>query len=90
MNDETGRFVYDRQVLVLVHETERDDGRLDGTWWLVLGKANSDALPSGEHPRSASGLSVDRDALVGHEAGSLGARQPKLIGEKTIQTLGLG
>jgi hypothetical protein len=77
-------------MLVLVHETERDDGRLDGPGWLVLGKANSDALPPGEHPRSASGLSVNSDALIGNEAGGLGARQPKLIGEKTIQTLGLG
>ena len=89
MNHQTGGLVDDGEILVLEHERERDGGGLERTRRFVIRHPDDDDFAAGEEAGSASDLAIDRHSLVGHQAGSLGAGDGHLIGEKAVEALGL-
>jgi hypothetical protein len=89
VNYQTGRLIDDGQVLILEHEGERNGGWLEGTRWLFGGKLDRHSLTAREEPGRAGRLAVDRDQLVGDEAGSLGAGDAQLVGEEPVEAFGL-
>ena len=88
MNDETGRLVDDREVLVLEEYVERDGGGLKGAGRLVLGEPDDDGIAAGEQSGCAGRCPIHRHRAVGDQPGRLGAGKPQLIGEEAVEPLG--
>lgn len=89
VNDQSGGFVYDGEVFVFEDQREGNSGGPDGAGRLVRRDLNGDALSSGQEPRRAGRLPFNRDEFAGHQASRLSSGQPHLVGQETIQPLGL-
>src|SRR5437763_1331106 len=91
MHDQARRLVEDGEVLVFIGEREIAVGGGVAPGRRLLGRQlhghHGAAL---QLDRGAQRAPVTRDVFVGDEAGGDGAGQRELIGEETVETLGLG
>ncbi len=89
MDHEAGGLVDHREVLVLEHDVERDGGGAQRAGRLVVGNRDARRARRGRGVREArAGAPFTLTALVGDQAGGLGAREAQLIGEKAVEPLG--
>jgi hypothetical protein len=73
MDHETGRFVDNREMLVLEEDSERNRIGAEGARRLVLGETDGNSFTADESPRGPGRLVVHGDGPLGDQTCGLGA-----------------